>query len=436
MIETRFAPASQFPDYGDRCGWNALLPPRAASAPAAGEIDVKYAVIGAGYTGLAAARRLAELDPDAEIVVLEATTVGEGASARNSGFASPRDLPPSLSAEDMRQTEALNRFGEEGYDWLTGLMERHGIDCGLHVSGRIKGAATEAGEQVVRAMWRAVRQLGAPHEFLDREAMRARIGTDYYRCGLFTEEGGLLQPAALIRGLADALPASVHLHENSPVDTLQRNGRWRLTTPQARITADVVVMATNSAVKHFGYLRDRVVTIYTYAALTEAMAPADAAQLGGMASWGLLPAHRLGATLRRVGEDRLMVRSLYSYERGLPDAQVRETLTSCFHRRYPALAHVRLEHVWGGVTALTMNGAPFWGPIDEGLYAFAGCNGAGIVKGTVLGKRLAELIAGQGDQSDVAAAYGSASRVAPEPFRTIGFHFVSAVQRRKAGLEM
>ena len=91
--------SSPFPDYPDQCGWTALLPPRTPRPPATGQIAVKYAVVGAGYTGLAAARRLAELDPSAEIVVLEATTAGEGSAARNSGFVSPRDIPAAgLSA--------------------------------------------------------------------------------------------------------------------------------------------------------------------------------------------------------------------------------------------------------------------------------------------------------------------------------------------------
>ena len=194
-------------------------------------------------------------------------------------------------------------------------------------------------------------------------------------------------------------------------------------------------MATNAAVKHFGYLRDRLVTIYTYAAITDALSAADAAQLGSMANWGLLPSHRLGTTVRRVGADRLMVRSLYAYERGITPARVEAALRSCFHRRYPGLSHVGLEHVWGGTTALTMNGAPFWGRIDDGLYASAGCNGAGIVKGTVLGKRLAEHISGGDAQADLRATYGTANWVAPEPFRSIGFHVVSAIERRKAGRE-
>ncbi len=427
--------SSPFPDYPDQCGWTALLPPRTPKPPATGEITAKYAVVGAGYTGVAAARRLAELDPSAEIIVLEATTAGEGSAARNSGFVSPRDIPASTSAADLQHAAALNRFGEEGFDWLLALTARHGIDCDLQRTGRIKGAASEAGAAVVEGLRAGAAELGVPHEFLDTAAMEQRMGSRYYRCGLYTEEGYLLQPAALIQGLADALPSNVRLHENSPVQSLRKEGKWCLRTPDARIRADCVVMATNAAVKHFGYLRDRLVTIYTYAAITEAMSPDDAAHLGAMPNWGLLPAHRLGTTVRRVGADRLMVRSLYAYEKGIPPDQVRSALLGCFRRRYPALAHVGLEFIWGGTTALTMNGAPFWGPIDDGLYTSAGCNGAGIVKGTVLGKRLADLIAGQDSADEVRAAYGSANWVAPEPFRSIGFKVVSAVQRRKAGLE-
>ena len=149
----------------------------------------------------------------------------------------------------------------------------------------------------------------------------------------------------------------------------------------------------------------------------------------------VLPSHRLGTTLRRVGSDRLLVRSLYAHERPLQAARVHAVLLSCFHRRYPALSHVGLEHEWGGTTALTMNGAPWWGQLAEGLHASAGCNGAGIVKGSVLGKRLAELALGHGDQTDVRATWGTASWVVPEPLRSIGFAFIAARERRRAGLE-
>lgn len=412
-----------------------MLPRQRVRPAAGGEIAAKYAVVGAGFTGLAVARRLLELDPAADIVVLEATTVGEGSSARNSGFISPCDIPAGVGAGKVEHNEARNRFTTEGFAWLVELIDRHAIACDLHKSGRIKGAATPRGARAVRGLHDIVRTLDLPHELLNRDQLETRIGTPYYECGLFTPEGYLVQPAALIRGLADALPVNIQLFEHSPVRELERSGKWHLRTDSARITADVVIMAANASIKHFGYLRDRLVTIYTYAAITRPVPAADIGQLGTMATWGLLPAHRLGTTLRRVGADRLMVRSLYSYERGVSSDEARQALLVRFRRRYPELAHVDLEHVWGGTTALTMNGAPFWGRIDDGLFTSAGCNGSGVVKGTVLGKRLAEEIVGHGVGALTLRTFGTASWIAPEPLRSIGFHIVAAVERRKAGLE-
>lgn len=424
-----------YPAYAEPCGWNAMLPSRRPRAAARGAISVKYAVVGAGFTGLAAARRLLELDPGAEIAVLEASTVGEGSSARNSGFLNITDIPDGTSPEALATSEARNRYITEGFTHLRDLVVRHAIDCDLHRCGRIKAAATERGAKAVGELERIVATLGLAHERLDRTRLMQRTGTAYYDRGLFTEEGYLVQPAALVRGLADALPETIRLYEQSPVVRLTRSGKWQLETADARIIADVVIMAANSSIKSFGYLRDRLVTIYTYAAITHPVPQADIAALGAMPSWGLLPAHRLGTTLRRVGRDRLLVRSLYAYERPIDPGTARDALLARFHRRYPGLAHVDLEHCWGGTTALTMNGAPYWGRLDDGLYVSAGCNGSGIVKGTVLGLRLADLAAGRDVGPTTLAAYGTASWIAPEPFRTVGFHVVSAIERRKAGLE-
>lgn len=425
-----------YPAYPDRCGWDALLPRRQPRPAVHGSIKAKHVVVGAGFTGIAAARRLAELDPGADVLVLEATTVGEGSSGRNSGFLVAADISGSIDADEVQRNVVRNRHVGEAFDDLVRLIHAHRIDCDLELTGRIKAAATERGEAAVRDLQRVCDALSVPYRMLDREQLHECIGTPYYRLGILTEMGHLVQPAALIRGLADALPKGAQLHEQSPVISMRKQAdKWLLETPQALITADRVIMATNSYVKAFGYLRERLVTIFTYAAITEAIKPADRHRLGAMPAWGLLPAHRLGTTLRRVGPDRLLVRSLYAYERGISGEQARTALLDRFHRRYPGLAHVGLEHVWGGTTALTLNGAPCWGRIDEGVYASAGCNGSGIVKGTLLGKRLADLALGRAVDGELLSAYGTANRMAPEPLRTIGFKVISAWERRKAGLE-
>ncbi|HRJ70262.1 MAG TPA: FAD-binding oxidoreductase [Beijerinckiaceae bacterium] len=427
-------PASPLPIHREPCGWNRLLPSRTPRPAAQGRMTARFAVIGAGYTGLAAARRLAELAPEADVLVLEGTEVGEGSSGRNSGFANPRDSKIGLSVTEMERAERINAFTAEGFSALLDQMALHGFDCDLEKVGRITGAATALGMQKVQSMIAGATAHGFEHIALDQAGMRAVTGSDYYQCGIRTAEGYLLQPAKLVRGLADSLPANVRLCENTPVLGLERGKGWTLRTPDALIAVETVVLAANPAIKHFGYWKDGLVTIYTFAGLSEPMSDADCAKLGEP-SWGLLPAHRLGSTLRRVGRDRFLVRSLYSYEKPAASRTVRDTLTSAFHRRFPDLKHVRLEHVWGGTTALTMNGSPRWGRIDEQLYGSAGCNGAGIVKGTILGQRLAEMIVTGDPQTELVTCYGSASSIAPEPFRTIGFHIVSALERRKCGLE-
>ncbi len=426
---------SKVHDFNAPSGWNALLPPRRPNPPLSGKHRVKYAVVGAGYTGAAAARRLHELDPAGDIVLVDAGTVGEGSSGRNSGFTRPLEFPMELTRANAGRVAKIKPFYEEGFYWLKDIVERHGIDCGLVRAGVIRGAATELGENRIRTASAVMDELGYENRIVGREELKDRVATAYYRCGLLVTDSYLLQPAALIRGLVDSLPKDIAVHERSTVRKMSRPGKWVLELDGATIEADQVVLATNAYVKHFGYLVDRTVATYTYAALTEAMKPEDAAQAGSMEFWGILPPHKMGTTCRRFGRDRLMVRSLASYEGELKPDAVRAGLTDIFRARWPHLAHVKLEHVWGGATAFTMNGSPWWGKFDEGLYSAGGCNGAGITKGTLLGKRLAELMTGHGDHAGLAEAFGQPSWLAPEPFRRIGYHVIARKERKMAGAE-
>jgi len=425
-----------YPNYSHDCGWNAMLPPRTPRAALASDIAVDYAIVGAGFTGLAVARRLHELDPQARIAVVEASTVGEGASGRNSGFTSPDVLPRAASNETAAKDKNQTRLFTEAFGWLQGILDEHGIACDMQKVGSMRAAATIEGEAVLRKVADAARANGLSHTILNRADIHERIGTDYYRYGIWLHDTWLMQPAALIRGLADTLPAPISLYENSPVSRLRRDGAtWHIATAGGTITCRAVVLATNGFIPKLGFLKSRMATIYTYAAMTAAMQETDIDQLGQQPAWGLLPAHRLGTTLRRVGRDRLMVRSLYAHAHEIEQAEVERQLRDRFERRWPGLRHVAFEHVWGGSTALTLNGSPWWGQVADGLYASGGCNGSGITKGTMLGRRLAELICGVGDPDEVPKVMGTANWIAPEPFRSVGFQVISKIESRKAGLE-
>ena len=208
-------------------------------------------------------------------------------------------------------------------------------------------------------------------------------------------------------------------------------------TRNGPFSADNVILANNAFARRLGFLRSRLVTIYTYAGVTPVLDAAQQALLGQRDQWGVIPANRLGTTLRRIRGGRFMVRSAYSYEAEQPLERMAGQLRASFQRRYPQLAAHDFEYVWSGSTALTGNGASFVGEVRPGLYAAVGCNGAGVIKGTIHGRLLAERIAGQRSAMlDDLEALEKPNWLPPDPLRRIGVLTAIACQVRKAGLEV
>ena len=207
---TRALPAD---DHG--CGWLALL---ASLAPPRHLLSNKHAqavVIGAGFTGLAVARRLAAHRPDWRIILVEAQRVGDGASGRNSGFVV--DLPHYERRWGVEGNQRLVRLQRAGQDALRTLVRAHAIDCAWAECGRLHGAVGDAGTRALDAFCAGLDAMHEPCTRLDAAAMTAITGTTHYRAAVHTRGTVLVQPAALIRGLAAALPANVELFEECPV---------------------------------------------------------------------------------------------------------------------------------------------------------------------------------------------------------------------------
>lgn len=390
-------------------------------------------VIGGGYTGLAAARRIAELRPDEQVLVLEASTIGEGSAGRNSGFVInvPHNTRMGGHTSPLEVARKQLRLYDEGLHWLGGLVREHRIDCNWNAVGKFHAAASDAGVQNLIASLEQYRQWGVSFEVLDRDALQEKLGTAYYTFGYHSRNNVFVQPAALIRGLADSLPSNVVLVEGEPVVSLSESSPFRVTSSSAQYTADRIVLANNGFAKSLGILRDRLITIFTYAALTPRLPESELKKLGNSEEWGVIPANRLGTTLRRVQGGRFMVRSAYSYEREQSPADTLNQLTSSYQRRYPNMKSHKFEYVWGGTTALTRNGATFFGELRPGLFASLGCNGAGVLKGSTYGKLLGEMAMGaQSPYLSDALSLEGPSWLPPEPFRRIGV--VSAIKYQAA----
>ncbi|MEM7501493.1 MAG: FAD-binding oxidoreductase [Pseudomonadota bacterium] len=421
-----------FPHYDNTCGWNQLLPPRVPHAPLSADTSVDVAVIGAGYTGLAAGKRWAESRPDERVAVIDATTLGEGSPGRNSGFLLEITLANDADVQAVTRLQTCNGLLGTTIRRLRDTIYDAGIDCQIEHCGVYRAAAGAAGRAALTQYAAFLSAADLPFERLSRDALGERLGTRFYAEGLFSPHCYLVQPAALIRGLASTLPGNLTLYENTPASRLVREaGGWRVITPEGELSAGRVVVANNAFAKELGIARSRLTAIYTYAALTEPLS----ADTGSEGTWGLLPAHRLGATLRRTRDNRLLVRAHYDYERETPNVRVAKELAACLGRRFPGLGQARFESVWGGATGLTLNGAPVWGEYKPGLFVSAGCNGGGVVKGTLFGECLADLALGQ-PCPDISSLFGQASWMPPDPLRRLGFSLTAWLERRQAAAEM
>ncbi|AJP57648.1 FAD-dependent oxidoreductase [Pandoraea vervacti] len=427
-----------FPAYQAGAGWNALLPARAPHTQAPTERSFDVIVIGAGFTGLAAARRVAELRPEASVLVVDATTVGNGSAGRNSGFLInlPHNTGMGGHGSPAEVARKQIRLYDIGLKWLHDLVTANDIDCGWHPVGKYHAAATADGERRLRDTLAQYRDWGVTYRELSRDALRHEIGTDYYGYGYHSDNNVFVQPAALVRGLADSLPANVRLWENEPVVGLEGAGPFTVSTASSQLRAAQVVVANNGFARQLGLARDRVFTIYTYAAMTPALAADELAKLGPAREWGVIPANRLGTTLRKTLGGRFVVRSAYSYEKERPMADINAMLSDAYRRRYPAMASHRFEHVWGGVTALTRNGALYFGEIRKGLFASLGCNGAGVLKGSMFGKLLGEMACGVAspELSD-ALGFERPTWLPPEPIRRVAIVSAIQYQKHRAGRE-
>ncbi len=430
-------------------GWNALLP---AAPPARGldeRITADWLVIGAGFAGLASARRLSQLRPGDRIVLLEASRVGEGPAGRNSGFMI--DLPHELAANgyagaaqrDLRQI----RMNRAAIEFAAEAAEEYGLSReAFSRDGKVNAAATEGGLAHNVAYARHLASLGEPYELLDAQAMRALTGSDYYLGGLRTPGAAIIQPAMFVRGVAEGLAPQLDIYENSPVTALTRDGPdWRAETPEGAVTAPRVILGVNGHAESFGFFKRRLMHVHLYASMTRALTRDEVKRLGGAARWGLTPADPMGTTARRIsgtGGDRIVVRNRVTYDPSMEISEGRigamgRSHDASFAARFPMLAGVGMEYRWAGRLCLSWNGVAAFGEVADGVFAACCQNGLGVARGTAAGMLAAELAA-QGNNPLVAEmlAQDAPSPLPPEPLASIGAAVTLRWKEWRAGREV
>ena len=426
----------------DPHGWAEFLPLRKNTPSITGIQKAHRVVIGAGVTGLACARRLAELNPDQEIILLDARQTGQGASGRNSGYAvTASHFAGGFHKSELDNYRRINRINKAGLEILRAQINDLKITCQWHESGFFHTAADS------RAIWEHgqfldyLKELGIEHTPLDRKALRKKLGTDMYRAGVHVAEGALMQPAAMVRGLADTLPPNIKLYEQNPVLEIEPGNPVTLKLEAGEIRTGQVFLAVNYESAKLGYLRRYMLGSTLSGSFTRVLTDEELATLGSLKQWGVLSLHTGGATVRLTEDKRICIRNTAEYNANalLSPRQLKERQLlhrDGFERRFPNLTHVPFEHSWSGVEGISANGTNFFGRQTSNVYLAGGYNGSGVSRGTAFGTAIAEYACGgQSDLIRDCLASAPAAWLPPRPLLDIGAFFTVRNRFRGVGLD-
>ncbi len=372
---------------------------------AKGAVRADVCIVGAGFTGLSAALHLAEAGYD--VVLLDAHRVGFGASGRNGGQVGTGQRIHQDELEEMVGAECARALWDLSLDsvrLVKDLIQAHAIDCGfadgiIHADHRAR-FVPESHAYARKLQDHYGYDLIRP---LDREELRSLVGSPAYHGGTLDRGGGHIHPLRYAFGLARAASAlGVRIFERSRVTGLAKISPAKVSTDQAEITADQVLLACNGYLGHLdGQIADRVMPINNFIIATEPLDEATARNL--IRDNHAVADSKFVINYFRLSEDRrLLFGGGESYGYRFPrdiKALVRKPMLEI----YPNLKDTRIDYAWGGTLGITMNRMPHFARLEGNILSAAGYSGHGVAMATLGGKLAAESIAGQAEQFDLLA---------------------------------
>ena len=378
--------------------------PSGTDGPLPEAVDV--AVIGAGFTGLSAARTFAK--HGARVAVLEAESIGWGASSRNGGMVlSGLKVPVQdlVQRYGMEAARRMYRASLSSIDCVEQIVSEESIDCNFARCGYLQVAAKPAHfDRFTRAADFMAREFNHQRRLVPKAELATEIGSSRYYGGLVDELSATVNPARYVAGLAKAAQkADAEVYERTCVlgiekSSLRGNNGFTLSTTRGAIFAQNILVGTSGyTTSMVPSLRRKIIPLGSFIIVTEPLSERVASEL--------IPRNRMISDSKlylhyyRLTPDRRMLfggRAAFFPETASTIRKSVDILRRDLIEVYPQLRDVKVEYAWGGTIDFTFDMMPHAGQMD-GIYYAVGYAGHGVAMATYLGMKVAEAACGGAD---------------------------------------
>jgi len=426
---------------GDVSFWDASLGAPVVRPPLAGDRDADVCIVGAGFTGLWTAYHLMRARPELGVVVLERERVGFGASGRNGGW-----LTPAFAG---RPDPAMRRAMRESVADVLAVCAQERIDCDAVAGGVLRVGRNAAQVARLRAQVAAARaDLGADDELaeLDAAELAARVRVAGARGATWTPHGVRIQPAKLVRGLAEAVEQrGARIYERTTVRELRAaqteargSGTAAAATDRGTVRAPVVLSCVEGFAPSLRGERRRLLPLTSAMVVTESLSADVWSAIGWKCAELLGDAAHAFVYAQRTSEGRIALggRGTYRYgsrtdRDGRVERRTVQWLAARVRELFPAAADAAIEHAWCGAIGVARDwtAAVRFDP-RGGLGGADGYVGYGVGAANLAGRTLRDLALGEETELTRLPWVGHAARRwEPEPLRWLGATAVAALYR-------
>jgi len=427
----------------NKCSWINDLNSRDNIKNLSSNLSCEWLIIGAGYTGLSAARKLGHLHPDQKIILVDAQLAGEGASSRNSGYLVDTTLNDGFtSSKELENYKKKADIYKLGIEVVKKFIKEHQVDCDWNECGKYFASSKEDDKKILENFSDILSKLGFEHNLFYNKDLKKKLGTNFYKIALYTKGGILLHPGKLVRAMIDTLPENVNLYENSFLLNWKKfNGRINCNFQNGKIKTKKIIFATNGFLRSLGIKQSYNFPITLTASMTRSLNDEEFKSIGEPNEWGVLPVRPMGATIRMTKDRRILIRNtaeVYNpYKMSKSELDKRSIKQKIgIKKRFPQLPDNIIQTTWSGIVSRTRNSSQIFEKLDDNTFV-AGCyNGSGIGVGTLFGEQIAIKASNENtNEIETIESRNKPTWLPPQPFLNLGVKARLIYERLRARSE-